>query len=630
MLESGTQNLVRIFTHEESSQETPYAAVFNPTPTSTTSGGFFHMFGISGGHLASQSSIDCPSSTSHCTLQDFMVVGSTLYALWDKLGQSSIEKIALDVNHTRAGAVEGGVWQVASYASEPELTPAYLNQLLLEPGSMTDHLLSSILRPGSFSPLTLRTAIAQYTDACLSLPGTPAIQLRSSYSTINEKIAAVVGCTVKLARDPQTGAVEHDKYAQALKRDWEGFIARCREIERSARRPLAISVVGRDDVILVERERVGTAAGEDFTLQLQRCLHEGVPVNGPYALCEILWKLRAQLGVAVLAEMETATRDLVRQEIAFPYSDLLADQAQRIEFRQQLDPGFASWLDGRIAGVKDMDAAVRSVLDLLGGFDKSVKREEDEVALLLPLSNTEWTHGLAFSYAAATIESRYELTLALLAILFFLAEDLHQWQPSLLAEVLSIFRGISMLRLIARQPGAGPSQSTSHHHNADDISSRLQGMAVSGNGRQPGTPFVPTYALMHQLFAQGLVGVEPAAAAHQFMDNSGMLQSGSPAHATRLEVLFCERLRLLGYHYVAQELLSWLPKAPAASYVLARSWLDIGRADDAAHLIELVAGSFGIPLLPYNSSLCSLIFVIYRGGHHAYSGRGRRTGSCHA
>jgi nuclear pore complex protein Nup160 len=103
----------------------------------------------------------------------------------------------------------------------------------------------------------------------------------------------------------------------------------------------------------------------------------------------------------------------------------------------------------------------------------------------------------------------------------------------------------------------------------------------------------PIYSLIHRLLAQsgdthGLPG-----AAHRFLDATGLLQSISPAHATKFEVVFCERLRQLGFYGATRELLSWLPRTPGGSYILARLWLNVGRADDAADLMEKLAASFG-------------------------------------
>ena len=82
-------------------------------------------------------------------------------------------------------------------------------------------------------------------------------------------------------------------------------------------------------------------------------------------------------------------------------------------------------------------------------------------------------------------------------------------------------------------------------------------------------------------------------AAHAFLDNTGLLQSVIPSHATRLEVQVCEILRRLGYHEAAREMLAWLPRTPGVTYVQGRLWLEEGRLDDAATVLEGLAGSFG-------------------------------------
>ncbi len=74
------------------------------------------------------------------------------------------------------------------------------------------------------------TALDKYVDACLSIPGPPPPQLLQSYSSLCENIAAVVGCTVTLNRDPQTGGFQHANYWTALKRDWKDLL---RGAERS-------------------------------------------------------------------------------------------------------------------------------------------------------------------------------------------------------------------------------------------------------------------------------------------------------------------------------------------------------------------------------------------------------------
>lgn len=591
LLDPTPQTLLRVFSIP-SQEEHIYTLAFIPTISSPSSGGNFQLLDTVADHVYEIGTIEASGSSAHCYLQDFMVIGYSLFTLWDRQGQSMVEKTVINIQHS-TDSFRAAPWHTSSYAPEPELTPAYLEEHLLSPGSLTDKFFEAIMRPSMFSALTLRTAIDQYTDACLSLPGPRPPPLATTYPTISEHIAAVVGCTVTLNRDPQTGAYQYANYWSALKRDWEGFIARCREVERSARRPLVLGAQDQSEIIVVERERVGSVVGEDLPILLRRQLaRENSPVDSQYELLAILWTLRERLGHQVMLNLENRLLDILHQEIAFSFPDILQDQTRRFKFREELDEGSVHWIIGRLQSLDDLDAATRTVLDVIGGFDVEVKREEDEVELLLPPPHSDWSRALTTTYIAKTVDARYDISLSLVTLLFFLADELSEWDPSLLAEIFAVFRGVAMLKFVVRQP-AGAAFDTplvpSDLSTPDDVVSRMRNMNVSSSR----TRLSPTYSLIHRLLAQsgdthGLPG-----AAHRFLDATGLLQSITPAHATKYEVLFCERLRLLGFYGATRELLSWLPRTAGVTYVLARLLLNLGRADDACHLVEKLAGRFG-------------------------------------
>lgn len=583
LLHPGAQSLLRVFT--PLGQDNPCVLVFIPTETSTTSGGYFQLFTTPGDYLQTIKVIECSHNSVHCHLQDFIISGSVLYSLWDKQGQSVVESTILTLD----GSEE--TWSTAAYPPESELTPAYLDELLLSPGSLTDKFFQAVMRPGVFSAWTLHTAISQYTDACLSLPGTPPSQLLVSYATPGENIAAVVGCTVTLAKDPRTGAPQYDNYWNALKRDWEGFVARCREIERHARWPLALGVGdSRGQVFVIERERIGSVVDEDLPIRYQRTLsqQQTLSEHPQSALLDILWSLRDKLGPRCMLSLETRLIDLAHQEIAFPYADIIQDQAS-VALRDEVDEGLESWIAGRLQSVGDLQSNARLLLDLIGGFDREVKREEDEVELLLPSANLDWSRALSAAYVTSSVNARYDLALLLIIMLFFLTDEIPQWDPSLLGEIFVVFRGIAMLRSASRQPAGGTSPPSQDVSAEDDVIAKLRNMNMSaGRARHE-----PSYSLLHRLCAQFGTPSGLPDAAHHFLDATGLLAGLSPAHASKLEILFCERLRLLGYHEVARDALAWLPRTPAVSYVLLRVWLDEGRYEDAASALESLAGSFG-------------------------------------
>ncbi|TFK87436.1 hypothetical protein K466DRAFT_663014 [Polyporus arcularius HHB13444] len=586
------QNLLCVFT--PSHTDVPHVLVFIPTEGSLTSGGFFTLFVVDGDVLRSVAFFDASQTSVHCHLQDFTVLDDTLYTLWDKQGQSMVEVKLVPWNTADEGTL--GSWSSATYAQEAELTPAYLDELLLSPGSTADKFFEAIMRPGTFSPLTLQSAINQYTDACRSLPPPYPPQLLVSYSTVGEQIASVVGCTVQRTKDPKTGAPLDENYWNALKRDWQGFIARCREIERNGRWPLAI---GRGDpdrgVLVVERERLSSLAGEDVALRLQRQLSASEPVDGQFAFVDMLWSMRAKIGPRLMQSLENRITDLARQEIAFTYADIVQDQAGALFMNEEVDEALGLWLTARLEKLGKVQERARYVLDIIGGFDKEVKSEEDDGELLSRPISPEWSKALTASYVTTTVHARYDIALALVTLLFFVANDLPQWDPGLLSEIFVVFRGVAMLRFVARQPAgdnATPSVQTALGAPGadDDVVAKLRNMHVSASR---GARFQPTYSLVHRLATLYGHSAGLPVAAHRFLDATGLLQSLSPAHATRQEILFCERLRALGYREVAREVLSWFPRTPGVTYVLGRLWLDEGRYDDASSAMEILAGSFG-------------------------------------
>ncbi|KAI0092550.1 nucleoporin Nup120/160-domain-containing protein [Irpex rosettiformis] len=584
LLHEAPQRLLRVFKPDWS--EFHHLLVFVPTEYSPISGGYFSLFNTTNEQLALVAEFECSSHTVHSQLQDFIATPHWIYTLWDKAGQSMVDRLPI------SNKIGEGVWLDASYPPESELTPAYLDELLLSPGSLADKFFEAIMRPGMFSSYTLQTALTQYIAACGSLPWPTDPRLSQQYATTAEAIASVVGCTVQLSKNPQTGALLYDNYWNALKRDWEGFVARCREIERSARWPLAIGIADpQGEIIVVERERIASLVREDLALRLHRTLsqpkHE--PMDPQFSLLDILWTLRTKLGPRAVLATEMRVVDIVRQEIAFPYADIIQDTALRLDLGSQVDDGFDSWLVGRLQSVENIEDAVHGILDIIGGFEKDVKREEEEVELLLPAVNEELSAALTASYATLSVNARYDLALALIMLLFFLPDVVPQWDPSRLAEVFVVFRGVALLRFTARQP-AGPAKPHSMDIGAeDDIVIRMRSMNVATGRAQ----HEPSYSLLHRLLTQFGTQSGLPTAAHRFIDATGLLQSLSPAHATRFEVVFCERLRVLGYREASRELLTWLPRTPAMNYVLLRVWLDESRYEDAAAALETLGGSFG-------------------------------------
>ncbi|KAG9317143.1 hypothetical protein JVU11DRAFT_1335, partial [Chiua virens] len=571
-LTAEARNLLRIYAGGTNDEGT-FAIAFTPTSADPHSGGYFQIFDSTSDQLRELGTIECSSASVHCHLQDFIIHDGMLCVLWERQGCSMTEKTPLDLGNLNT--FDNTSWSTSNHGEEADLTPAYLEELLRFPGSLTEKFLQAILRPGLFSPLSTRTALEQYVDACLSLPGPPAPELTASYTTVVENIAAVVGCTVSLVQDPHTGAMQHDRYWSALKRDWEGFIARCREVERSARWPLALCVgQGSEGVIVVDRERINIIAKEDLPITIHRHLSDSLAVDSHFTVLDIAWTLCDKIGPELLRSVETRVVDVLHQEVAFSVVDILGDQAQRLDFAECLDESTQNLIITRLQDVEDLDKDIRIILDLVAGFDPQVKREEDEVELLLPPTRSEWKVALSAAYVSTSVHARYDICIALMALLFFLADDLKEWDPSLLEEVFACFPRARYAPFCCASTSGRP------HPRSQAVSRNL-------------SRFAPTSSVVHRLIAQSGECDELPGSAHRFLDATGLLQSTSPARATVFEVQICDNLRKMGYPEIARDMLAWLPRTPGVVFVTTQLYIALGRADDATSMMEKVAARFG-------------------------------------
>lgn len=586
LLDAAPQKLIQILAPGDNASDF-HALVFLPTPTSTTSGGVFYLLNTRDSSLNLLRNALCSPTSVHCTLRDFVYKNGVLYALWQQHGQAVLEMAEFALETTAPLS-----WQQASYTSVSDLSQTNIDELLSQSGSLTDRFMQLLLRPGVFSPLTLQLAVQEYTDHFLSLPGPHPSALLVTYPTLSERIASIVGSTVELTRDSRTGRTLYPQYWSALRRDWEGFIARCREIERSARWPLALGLGGPDEnIVILERERIGTIVGEDAPLKLRRMLTLSIPLGPAHNLLETCWVVRTKMSPELMRGIENEAFNILNQEFAYPLADIILEASGKVFCAGDLTEDLEAWIGSRLLSFQDVDQGIRNALDVIGGLDKIVKQEEDEVELMVPQSSSEWTNAFITSYISRTVEIRYEMCLSLLVLLFYLAEDLSQYDPRLITEVFAVFRGVVMLRLLCRQAAGdllGSKTESVTSPELEENGSRLSSLRAVSEC---------TYSLIHSLLSQVMCLGSLSTAAHHFLDQTGLLATVTPAYATRAEVLICERLRLSGYREIAQQLIALLPRTPSVSYVAGRIKLDLGRADDSVSLLQSLSGSFGMGIV---------------------------------
>ncbi|KIJ26033.1 hypothetical protein M422DRAFT_236708 [Sphaerobolus stellatus SS14] len=569
--------------------------VFIPNPASPESSGWFHLFRMTPGRGASKDiyhirSIACSSQSAGAELRDFGVHRSLLYALWDQTGQPMVEFTSFEPE-VQEDSEEGQEWHSASYPTEAELTPDYLDELLLRSGggSLVDTFLSVILRPGIFSQFTIETALQQYIEALASIPGERPRQLGQSYITLSEHIAAVVGCTVNLTVDPRTGISQRDNYWNALKRDWEGFVARCRDIERSGRWPLSLGITD-EGVLILERERLGRLVMADRPLEVQHLLQEDQD-NEELALLRLGLDLRQSLSNA----------EIYARESQF---DIMVSQEHSYSFPESLDHCIASTDEPREDLTENVLEQLRNYPNLVPEFSRAldmitsihvVKNEENED--ILPLNSTRWTRGIATSFINATTEARYELCVNLILLLFQIDTRHHELPPALLSRIFVTFRNLSILRFLTWQPAGDPDGTTTISDDQEAAMIRgLQSMSVSH--RATLAKAVPvTYSLMHRLMDEdrehNAIERLPHDMGSLHLSRLGLLGSIDVAEVSHLEVSLCKWLFDLGFRDVALEIIGRLPRSVGITYVHGLILVQIGRTEDGASMLQRVGAKFG-------------------------------------
>lgn len=582
--------------------------VFIPTPASVESGGWFHLFRLSPSRATNKEfshiqSITCPPRTGGAELRDFMVHQSSLYALWDQRGQPVVEYTSFDPDVVDDSE---DIWYSTTYPSEAELTPDYLDELLLRSGggSLVDTFMTAILRPGVFSHFTIETALQQYTDALLAIPGVQSGPLRQSFLTLSEHIAAVVGCTVNVVVDPHTGIPQRTNYWNALKRDWEGFVARCREIERSGRWPLSLGVTQRGIVLLLERERAGCVAISDQSLDLRARLSDG-DVSDDYPLLQVGSTVRQQLLSAEIHARESQFEIMACQERGYTYAETLEFCVSSLENPRQDVTQFAIQ---QLVDINDLGVHFEQVLFDITSMQNDVKVEEgDDGEASVPSASdsslhvhgTRWSRGVATAYLHASIDARYELCLTLVLLLFHIHDRRKELSPVVLARLFATFRNLVILRYLSWQPAGDPDGT----HPTSSIDPDLavlrdfQNMAVSS--RRPvssvsSKAFRPTYSLNYRLMEEAVrTDTSLPHAALDYLSMMNLLSSQDAAEVTQHEVLLCKWLLDLGFWDVALEIIGKLPRSPGITYVRGLLLVQTGRTDDAASLLRRVGANFG-------------------------------------
>jgi nuclear pore complex protein Nup160 len=583
--------------------------IFMPTP-STDTAGFFLLYRLSSHDRASTrrdlafvGRKPCSAQTEGWELRDFLVVDDVIYLLWNAQGRALIHTSAYDLEDSEG---EQEPWSILSVDGEKELSPDSFEESAQEGDALASSILAAVLRPGAFSPYTLSVATAQYVH---SLVGAAPHLFNASYSTLAERIAAVVGSSVSLSTDPRTGVQLWDRYWSALRRDWEGFVARCQAIERAGRWPLGLARSRDGSVVVLARERLGAIVQLDEPMAVHALAGASASVNpsASTSFFNVAWSLRANIPATDLRSLEDALRGVGNGRIAYSHESVLRDVAQR-HLDGLIPEGPAAFVRAGLGMVGDLEDAVNAALNVITRLEHVVKLEaEDPDASFIPSLGVghdgEWKKALTTAYVAHTVEARYDLCLSLLLLLLFLALDAPDALRSspAAARACGTFYALGLLRALIRQ-SAGDMDGVAggYGEGEDDVLARFEamGFASPGPGITAGVRTGPQYSLVHALLPRATLTSSVLQSSHVFVREAGvlsdLLNGNGDVEGTGVGALgLVERLRVLGYLDFAHGLVMRLPPAPGVCYVHARLLMDLGRPDEANVMFEKVANNFG-------------------------------------
>lgn len=651
------RTLLRVIIGESRTNHNPFdnlrVLVFIPTLFSDERAGFFilYAFDTRSNQLEVVGEKSCSSQTLGCELRDFQVSQGVLHAVWDTAGRRTLYEITqLDIGDWVANTDDEeqppDLWQEAQYLDDEVLSPTFTDMFNFsdDPQAVKEEIVNAILRPGAFSPYTVQTALEGYCRSLLTMPDPPYKALEEPYEGIVERISGIVACTVTKVVDPATGAELWENYWTALKRDVEGFLARCRDIERSARWPLALARY-QGQIVLLERERTGMLVNQDAPLSLYRRIsfrledavtEDGLHPPSQYPILNAAMLMRYRIHVASWKHVEDWLRFFLKGEPEQTYHATLLEMAEELEVAElnestgQAVVQFLSPLERH----EDLRAAFTQVIHLLRDVGADVKDEEDEhEGRLFDLAPKEfeqhsvdhhhqWSRSITAAYLTSTLEARYILASSVLFLLIFLVwrgnNDHGDYEAShidaeIIDEFFALHRSITILKYVGAQVTEGPEgkqlksgaltpkNPLRRESTADTLVERLEGMNV-GRRSVSSPPDQYNFKVKSiQSLLQALLDPLPDRfslpyASDHFLRSTRLLASESALVAGDAEVILLERLS--SYPAVVLQVADWLPKIGGVCYVVGMMRLQLGDVDEAADYFEQAARNFGTPRAP--------------------------------
>lgn len=233
--------------------------------------------------------------------------GYRLQASWYHDGQVVVETVGMDDVFQFSTYVPPlaynlllEAWQPTTTVNFEDLRQRHAFEVLVEQriqaldatddADLAQVFLQEIFRPGRYSVLTLQSALEDYVHQSKSRShASSSDPVQAAYPTLSQKYAAVIGNHLEVEHNAQTGAAMILEYRQALRQEWLGVWARCRELDRQGRWPLSVTRQAGYNVVL-DREGFAVVSDEDVASVLDRASGDPVFADNLLSLSDdALW-----------------------------------------------------------------------------------------------------------------------------------------------------------------------------------------------------------------------------------------------------------------------------------------------------------------------------------------------------
>jgi len=324
----------------------------------------------------------------------------------------------------------------------------------------SESFLKHIFYPGRYSLFNIRRGLAEYLSSASS-SSSPQLPESTESASIAQTILDIVGSSVAIPTDSQTGALQIQPFLKAYKTEWLKYVTLVEEGRREGVTPLALASLGSGrGVLAISRGGQAVAASREGLQALHASLQESTEiVPGSVTLLGYSNDLERQSHIVqalqtayrfteslfisdqdALLNFERAAREAVTAPLVNALEDVAADVYEATlehliddETVESLTLHLRELAEGQNL-VELLTSALRA-LSAAPGKSTDDDEEMDQDGADDDDSSSEALHDMFLSFgidlASASLQVRYSFSLSLFALILFIQGELLHPDPNI-------------------------------------------------------------------------------------------------------------------------------------------------------------------------------------------------------